>query len=443
MRRAVRAAPSACPQGYCAGSSAASGPGLRILVGLLAAAAPLCAAATVAVAAPAHVTPPIVASIAAPAQVDPPDVTGLTPASAAEELASTNAQQEGGYTFIGVTTDPASIPETANAVVVAVQPDCKQVVRLNTEACSFVLTVQAVVPDVRGQALRDARTTLETAGLALATSDPNAADERVVVGQQPEPEARLPFGGAVQVSLQAVDLPPLPQLAGRPLDEALAALTELATQRQAVSPNYQQQVRHEPVELPVPEARAWVIEQPADCAQPSRVCVITLDLGARVPGVRGMSLTRAEQALDDAGLGIAASGDTAAGSTVADQSPREGRVVGFDTPVEVRMVAAAVPSVTPEPTPTAAVTPTSAAASPPWWLLVVAVVAVVAVTGAAVRTLIRRRGPRWVARHVQVEPVRGSVSQTVEQPAGSGRSHAVRITPSPGSVQEWVEEVRP
>ncbi len=266
----------------------------------------------------------------------PPDVTGMRLDLAVEELQASQWEPSLAYGYDGYQTIPDGVPSASRAVVVEQRAECREDPRYVEDICTFVLSVEAIVPDLRGLTSAAAGEELERSGLGLDVADSLPSDDRVVTDQAPAPGETLAFGEPVAVRLAAVELPGLPDLVGVTLRQATTRLADLARQRQEVDPNYSQQVTIDPDVRPVDDERAFVSEQPEDCAQPSRVCTITLLAAAQVPSVVGQSVAEAERTLAEAGLLLdpdSASDDRRL--KVDTQSEEPGTFVPFDTTVSV------------------------------------------------------------------------------------------------------------
>jgi len=78
--------------------------------------------------------------------------------------------------------------------------------------------------------------------------------------------------------------------------------------------------------------------------------------------------------------------------------------------------------------------------SPRW--AIVAAFALLLTLGAlaAARASWRKRQRRLVSEHVTARPCAGPISQQIETDTTRGRTHAVRLVPQPGTVEQSIEE---
>jgi beta-lactam-binding protein with PASTA domain len=269
---------------------------------------------------------------------NPPVVTDMRLDAAVQELESSQWNTDLAYGFEGYQTIPEVDVDPSRVMVVGQRNACRQNPDYGDELCTFYLTVRAVVPLLRGLTLARAEEEAQNSGLAVVVTQPEPSDERLVADQQPEAETVVAFGERVYVTLTQLSLPPLPDLVGRSLVDARGALDELESRRREVSPNYVQEVRTDPSIPPVPDRRAFVSAQPADCQQPSRVCEIALPVQAQVPALTGMMLENAQRAILDAGLALDPSVDLVdLNREVLDQSLEAGSFAQFGTSVWVEL----------------------------------------------------------------------------------------------------------
>ncbi len=311
------------------------------------------------------------------------------------------------------------VPETAPGThtVRVCQPECSIEPAFEMSA---PFTVLAVVPDLGGLTLAEARDRLRRSRLVLGAVEGPAADPAArVTGQDPPPGTALARRGRVGVTVAVPDpLLTVPDLRGRTRAEAAALLEPLK------------------LVLVVRSGSGRVrSQQPAAGDQVPAGSVVEVTLRSvpppvlvTVPDLRRRSLSDAEAAVAAAGLALRASG--ARDGTVATQTPAPGTRAPRGSLVAVTMTAAPVP---PPPRP---------------WLpaAVAAVLVLLALAAAAARLrgLRSRRSRRWVRQHVRVVAGTGpggGVATEVDE-VGQGTSRSVGLEPHPDRGSQILEEVR-
>lgn len=159
-----------------------------------------------------------------------------------------------------------------------------------------------LVPNVVNKPLEEARAALEEAGLTVGEQQEDWSEEvpaQAVISQSEAPETKLKVGSAVNLVLSKGREPrATPDLANRTLDEAKAALDELALTvevREAHSDSV--------------EKGRVISQEPAAQTQLYRgdTVIVTISLGpemVQVPNVSGKSESEAVQILKDAGFAV-------------------------------------------------------------------------------------------------------------------------------------------
>ncbi len=215
------------------------------------------------------------------------------------------------------------------------------------------------VPDLRGQTVTEARTSLSTVGLRLGSTEAEASDEPsgTIIGQDPSPGEEIQQGQGVDVTVSAgVDEILVPNLVGLSSPEdASRALQEVDLTLGTVTPRDSDQPENfvldqNPIQGSSVEAGA-------------RVDIVVSSGFVSVPDVIGQTENAARSNLSNAGLEVdvvTQQSSSATAGTVIAQAPRgESRAKKGDT-VTITIAEAA-----PEPTPTPTPTPTDTGAADP------------------------------------------------------------------------------
>jgi hypothetical protein len=286
--------------------------------------------------------PPPAGAGAGAALADQPDVSALVGLrlDAAIEAAEARMLTDPGFRYDPVVTDPAAIPDRTRARVDGAASSCASDPYEEQPVCTITLSVVAIVPELRDMTLAQAREEAALAALSVTPDDPEAADDRRVADQKPEPDSTLQLGDSVWVGLDPAPWPGLPKLVGQSLVAALTTLDGLAAKRQDVVPRYAQTVGTVPDEVPVDAERAFVATQPEDCVPRFPVCQLELAVQAKVPYLVGRSVAEAEEELRAAGLALAPGVDrTDARRAVEDQSMGPGELAPFGAVVGITLAA--------------------------------------------------------------------------------------------------------
>jgi beta-lactam-binding protein with PASTA domain/predicted Ser/Thr protein kinase len=208
------------------------------------------------------------------------------------------------------------------------------------------------VPDLRGQSVSEAQTSLSTVGLRLGSTTAEASDEEsgTIIGQDPSSGEQLEQGQAVDVTVSAgAEEAVVPNLVGlQDQDDAARALEEVGLTLGTVTPRDSDQ----------PEG--FVLDQSpvqgATVETGSAVDIVTSSGFVTVPNVIGQTENAARSNLENAGLDV----DTvtredanATPGTVIDQAPAaDSRAKKGDTVTITIAEAPPAPTPTPTPTPT-------------------------------------------------------------------------------------------
>jgi serine/threonine-protein kinase len=191
------------------------------------------------------------------------------------------------------------------------------------------------VPDVVGDAVAEARPSLEEAGFTVRTEvEPSDRPTGQVLRQSPAAETRADRGSIVLLTLSGgIERITVPDVVGSSQDEADRALREVG-----LRPNIRL--------VPSDERAGTVLSQrPADDARVDPDTVVRLTVAearpetVRVPRVRGLPVAEARSRLRDAGLrsSVTRVESTRPVGTVVSQSPRAGRELEKGETVELEV----------------------------------------------------------------------------------------------------------
>ena len=149
-----------------------------------------------------------------------------------------------------------------------------------------------VVPSVIGMTESDAKSVLVEQGFQVKTFQVKSDDtEGLVLLMDPNENSRAAEGSEIVIHVATARL--IPDIAGRPLEEAQAALAE------AGYSNVRIEMQRSDDE---PNTVIGVAPEPGSRALSSSEVVLTVTEPFRVPDISGMSLDEARQAITDAGL---------------------------------------------------------------------------------------------------------------------------------------------
>ena len=224
------------------------------------------------------------------------------------------------------------------------------------------------VPDLQGQTVSTAQTSLSTVGLRLGGTTPEASDKPsgTIIGQDPAAGEQIQRGQAVDVTVSAGPEEALvPNLVGLATPEAASrALNERGLVLGTVTPRDSDQPEN------------FVLDQDpvqgATVKTGSKVNIVVSSGFVSVPNVIGQTEKAARSNLSNAGLDVdvvTQESSTATPGTVVAQAPRaDERAKKGDTVTITVATAPPSPTPTPSPTETAAAQPPGAGAatlSPP------------------------------------------------------------------------------
>jgi beta-lactam-binding protein with PASTA domain len=337
---------------------------------------------------------------------DPCQVTWTGPGG----TPSCSLDGDGGLT--GTLAVPADA-EPASYQVTACSPDCAGPEQQATTTVA-VRPSPTTVPDLAGQTVDEARTSVLAQGLRLDLALGSADDPTATVtAQTPEPGTEVERDSVVTVTLSAATGPSptegvlVPDLSGLPRAAAARALDARDLQL-AVDPGGDDAGR-------VRSQRP----APGSVVDPGTVVTVTLLApGGRVvvPDVVGLDRAQAQASIDAAGLIMRADAD--GDGRVRTQTPAAGTLVPAGSVVGVGLGATGTPG----------------------WVVLAVVAAVAGLVGGLLRTALdrRRRRPRWVREHVQLR-ARPAAARVEVHPAGP--SHSVRLVPAARDAEVEVEEV--
>ena len=199
---------------------------------------------------------------------------------------------------------------------------------------------------------------------------------------------------------------------------------------------------------------AWVMSfgfAPAPPGVEKFTSAPVLCLGAQIPTVSGMTVDAARRSIQSSGL--IPVGDTDPSWIVTDVSPPPGQIYPFDTQVAMTTEPPASQVESPDTRPTDGASVSAGDGSEPdavglgadqpspWWAIVAAFALLLTLGAlAAARVSGRQRQRRLVSEHVTAWPGAGPISQQIEADTTRGRTHAVRLIPHPGTVEQSIEE---
>jgi beta-lactam-binding protein with PASTA domain/predicted Ser/Thr protein kinase len=221
------------------------------------------------------------------------------------------------------------------------------------------------VPDLRGQTVSEAQTSLSTVGLRLGSTTAEASDEEsgTIIGQDPPSGEQLEQGQAVDVTVSAgaeeTVVPNLVGLANQ--DDAARALDEVGLTLGTVTPRDSAQPEN------------FVLDQNpvqgASVEAGSAVDIVVSSGFVTVPNVIGQTENAARSNLDNVGLDVDVvkrEDASATPGTVINQAPApESRAKKGDTVTITVAEAPPTPAPTPSPTDTGAADDPSAQGPPP------------------------------------------------------------------------------
>jgi beta-lactam-binding protein with PASTA domain len=284
---------------------------------------------------------------------------------------------------------------------------------------SAPFTVLAVVPDLGGLTLAEARDRLRKARLGLGAVDGPGADPAArVAGQDPPPGSPVRRRSVVNVTMVVpTPLVTVPDLRGRTRSEAAALLEPLGLHLLVSSGAGRVRTQR-------PAAGDQV---PTDSTVEVTLRAVPPPVLVTVPDLRRRSLADARAAVAAAGLVLRAGGATT--GTVATQTPAPGTRAPRGSVVAVTMAAAA------------AVPPSRSWV--PAAVALAAVLVAVTVAATAIRGLRRRRQRRWVREHVRVvagSSPGGAAAGQVDE-VGPGPTRSVGLQPHPDHGTQTLEEV--
>jgi beta-lactam-binding protein with PASTA domain len=256
---------------------------------------------------------------------------------------------------------PAVLPRLVLALLCATVPGAAR-----AQQDTLVIPAQpvsaAIVPDLSGRTVEEARTLLAEQGLEVGALDEVVASglPGTVARQQPGPGVRVRPGSAIPLWLVAARVTVMPAVMGLPPERALRLIRQAGLRQGETSgwntPGAIRVIGHTyragervpanavvNLSFGIPPATRVAVR-----ADPPRAVVARVDSGA-VPDVRTLDLAAARTALE--GAGLAAAFDSAfadsAGWTVATQAPEAGARVPVGSPVQLAFAAPAPPPAAP------------------------------------------------------------------------------------------------
>jgi hypothetical protein len=273
-----------------------------------------------------------------------------------------------------------------------------------------------VVPDLVGTSLSDALDVLEPAGLTLGGV---SGEGDTIRDQAPAPGTEVPSGTPVDVTVGTLSPQSVtvPDLVGRSPDDAQGILESTGLVLGLVSGRGEVIRSQNPLAgAQVPSGSAVNISVEAT-ASPERLVA--------VPDLVDGTVDEARASLGDVGLVLG--NDPDAASMVESQAPAAGTLVPVGATVTVTVSEPAVPI----------------AERTPLWPVTAAALILLGAGLVAPRALRARRGPKWVRTHVRIVagPASASDVEVTHPRADRPPTHVVRIEPHPDRGTQILEEV--
>ncbi len=266
--------------------------------------------------------------IAEPVTVLVPDLVGLSEGVARQRLADTELVG-------GQTVGRESRQQTGSVLAQGTDPGVRVAIGTPVDLV-LAIPVTVVVPEVVGRSETEAASVLAATELVLGevSHQESAARPGTVLTQSLNPGTRAQVGSAVNLLVAVVETVEVPNLVGRPVDEARR---ELVVGRLEVGTEEPRETRTEPEGAIMEQSREAGTR--AAVGTPINLVVATPEI-VTVPELEGLTQEAALAAISGAGLVAGVISEAVSirpGGTVLAQNQPAGSQIVFSTPIDLRI----------------------------------------------------------------------------------------------------------